>query len=281
MPGPGWWRMSVESPRQPQASPKPGVDAFVTYYEQQSTSPATYERFRQTRDQILRLAPQGSRDRLRVADIGCGAGTSSRIWAEVGCEVRGIDVNEDLISIARSRSSEFGSRIEYSVGFASRLPWPDASFDVVMLPELLEHVPDWRETLREAARVLDKGGLLYLSTTNYLCPVQHEFDLPLYSWYPARLKKHCVALSLSTKPQWVNHAKYPAVNWFSPYSLAREFRQFGLETTDRFELIAQTSESGRKRRVAQAISSFAPLRFVAHVLTPYTVMVASRPNKAL
>lgn len=270
--------MSVESPRELQASPKAGPDAFVTYYEQQSTSPATYARFRQIRDQILCLTPQGSRERLRVADIGCGAGTSSRLWAEIGCEVCGIDVNEELISIARSRSGEFGSRIEYCVGFASRLPWPDASFDVVMLPELLEHVPDWRETLREAARVLDKGGLLYLSTTNYLCPVQHEFDLPLYSWYPGRLKKHCVALSLSTRPEWVNHAKYPAVNWFSPYSLARELRRMGLVTTDRFGMIAGAAQTRGKRWVAQAISSFGPLRFVAHALTPYTVMIARRPQ---
>jgi ubiquinone/menaquinone biosynthesis C-methylase UbiE len=268
--------MSNESTRPMEASPKTGGDAFVRYYEQQSTTPATYARFRQTRDQVLRLALKHSDKPLRVADIGCGAGTSSRIWAEVGCVVRGIDVNEDLISIARDRSTEFGPSIEYSVGFASKLPWPDASFDVVMLPELLEHVPDWKQTLHEAARVLDVGGLLYLSTTNYLCPIQHEFALPLYSWYPARVKKRCVSLSLSTRPEWVKHAKYPAVNWFSPYSLAREFRLLGLGTTDRFGMIAKTSEDHRKRWMAKVISSFAPLRFLAHVLTPYSVIVAQR-----
>jgi ubiquinone/menaquinone biosynthesis C-methylase UbiE len=268
--------MSTKSPRQMEGSPKAVADAFVTYYEQQSTTPETYARFRQTRDQVLRLTPKDSHQPLRVADIGCGAGTSSRIWAEVGCVVRAIDVNQELISIARSRSIEFGSRIDYSVGFASKLPWPDASFDVVMLPELLEHVPDWKQTLQEAARVLDMGGLLYLSTTNYLCPIQHEFALPLYSWYPARVKKRCVSLSLSTRPEWVNHAKYPAVNWFSPYSLAREFRVLGLETTDRFGMIGKSSEDRRKRWAAKVISSFAPLRLVAHVLTPYSVIVAQR-----
>jgi ubiquinone/menaquinone biosynthesis C-methylase UbiE len=269
--------MNTETPEQAPGSAQAGTgDAFVTYYEQQSTTPETYSRFRQTRDQILRLVPEARRSGLRVADIGCGAGTSSRIWAEAGCVVRAIDVNEELIGIARSRSVAFGSRIEYSVGFASQLPWPDSSFDVVMLPELLEHVPDWKVTLSEATRVLDQGGLLYLSTTNYLCPVQHEFDLPLYSWYPASLKKRCLALSLTTRPEWVNHAKYPALNWFSPYTLARELSSLGLAATDRFGMMARSAESKRKRWVARAISSLGPIHFLAHVLTPYTVMVGQK-----
>jgi 2-polyprenyl-3-methyl-5-hydroxy-6-metoxy-1,4-benzoquinol methylase len=54
--------------------------------------------------------------------------------------------------------------------------------DVCLLPELLEHVADWQSCLNEAARVLRPGGLLYLSTTNVLCPRQQEFNLPLYSF---------------------------------------------------------------------------------------------------
>jgi 2-polyprenyl-6-hydroxyphenyl methylase/3-demethylubiquinone-9 3-methyltransferase len=269
--------MNTEPTAQAPGSSEAGTgDAFVAYYEHQSTTPETYQRFRQTRDQMLRLVPEARRNGLRVADIGCGAGTSSQLWAEAGCVVRALDVNEGLIAIARNRSASFGSRIEYSVGFASQLPWPDASFDVVMLPELLEHVADWQVTLREATRVLDRGGLLYLSTTNYLCPIQHEFDLPLYSWYPAPLKKHCLALSLTTKPEWVNHAKYPALNWFSPYTLARELRSLGLAATDRFGMMARSSESKRKRWIARTISSVGPIHFLAHVLTPYTVMVGQK-----
>ncbi len=96
-----------------------------------------------------------------------------------------------------------------------------------MLPELLEHVEDWQTCLNEAVRALRPGGALYLSTTNALNPVQDEFELPFYSWYPGFLKRHYERLAVTTRPELVNHAKYPAVHWFTffglkPYLRARD-----------------------------------------------------------
>jgi 2-polyprenyl-6-hydroxyphenyl methylase/3-demethylubiquinone-9 3-methyltransferase len=59
--------------------------------------------------------------------------------------------------------------------------WPNRSMDVCLVPELLEHVREWRECLADFARVLRPGGVLVLTTNNKLCPVQQEFNLPLYS----------------------------------------------------------------------------------------------------
>ena len=83
-----------------------------------------------------------------------------------------------------------------------------------MLPELLEHVADWQSVISEADRVLKPDGVLYLSTTNVLCPKQMEFELPLYSWYPGFVKRKVERLSVTSHPHLANHAKYPAVNWF-------------------------------------------------------------------
>lgn len=133
---------------------------FLSYYAEASLSDETLDRFRRVRDNAIRLLQQSGRgtDGLHVADIGCGAGTSSRLWAELGHHVNGLDVNRPLIELARQRACVAGMAIAFEVGSATALPYPDASMDVVFMPELLEHVADWQSCLTEAARVLVSGG---------------------------------------------------------------------------------------------------------------------------
>ena len=175
--------------------------------------------------------------RLDVADIGCNAGTQSCIWAERGHVVHGLDINGALLAIARRRALEHGLEIDFREGSATALPWLDASMDVCLLPELLEHVADWESCLTEAARILRPGGVLFVSTTNRLCPRQMEFELPLYAWYPARMKRHYERLAVTTRPELVNHAAFPAVNWFTPYQLRGRLEELGLRAWDHFDWI--------------------------------------------
>lgn len=201
--------------------------SFVDYYEQQSLNPETVQRFTSVRNKALSLMASrlGQTPRnLDVADIGCATGTQSQLWAELGHQVHGLDVNAPFIEIARKRASEARLSISFEIGSATDLPYPTASMDVVLIPELLEHVADWRRCLDEAIRVLKPDGLLYLSTTNSLCPVQQEFNLPMYSWYPGFLKRRYEKLAVTTRPDIANYCRYPAVNWFSYYSLAAYLR---------------------------------------------------------
>ena len=159
---------------------------FVDYYAKQSVAEETQHHFELLRDKLLaiRAIYRQPTEQLRVVDVGCGAGTQARIWAEKGHEVFGIDVNAPLIELAESRARDLGLGIRFQVGSATELPYEDGTMDVCLLPELLEHVPDWQRCLTEAFRVLRSGGLLFLSTTNVLCPRQQEFDLPLYLSHP-------------------------------------------------------------------------------------------------
>jgi 2-polyprenyl-6-hydroxyphenyl methylase/3-demethylubiquinone-9 3-methyltransferase len=253
-------------------------DPFVTYYERKSTAPESVAHFVRLRDLLLRvLSCARSPDSIHVADIGCNAGTFSRVWADAGCRVSGIDINASLISTARTRATEDGYTIDFQTGSADSLPWSDSTFDVVVMPELLEHVANWQECLSEAARVLRPGGVLYVSTTNRLCPVQEEFTLPAYSWYPGWLKRRCVKRSLTTHRNWVNFAAYPAVTWFDPYWLGDEFRKRGLAPLDRFALFAAHADSSAKRIIGQIAIRFPPARFLGHVLTSGTRMLGRKP----
>jgi 2-polyprenyl-6-hydroxyphenyl methylase/3-demethylubiquinone-9 3-methyltransferase len=253
-------------------------DPFVSYYEAQSESKATQDHFLRLRDLLSAVLSKvrGASFGVSVADIGCGAGTFSRMWAASGCSVSGIDVNERLIQIARARASAEGLRIDFRVGSADHLPWSDGSFDVVVMPELLEHIDDWRGCLSEASRILRGGGLLYVSTTNRLCPVQQEFELPMYSWYPGWIKRRCLVRATTTHMHWVNFARYPAVNWFDPYSLGAEFRRLGMEPLDRFDLLAAHSTDRAKRVIGRVTQKVGLLRFLGHVLSSGTALVGMK-----
>jgi SAM-dependent methyltransferase len=157
-----------------------------------------------------------------------------------------------LVELARRRSLESGLSIHFDVGSATKLPFSDESMDVCLLPELLEHVEDWQACLREAARVLKPGGVLYLSTTNVLCPKQEEFNLPMYSWYPGFLKRKYERLAVTTKPELANFARYPAVHWFSFYGLSSFLSAYKIRCHDRFEML-NTDKMGIVPRTAVSL----------------------------
>jgi 2-polyprenyl-6-hydroxyphenyl methylase/3-demethylubiquinone-9 3-methyltransferase len=252
-----------------------GSDArFVDYYAAESQSSATRERFARVRDRALELlAETQERDGpFDVIDIGCGAGTQAMLWAERGHRVRALDVNEALISIARERARGRGGQAQFDVGTATALPYPDASADAVLLPELLEHVTDWETCLSEAIRVLRPRGVVYLSTTNWLCPKQQEFTLPAYAWYPPPLKRWCERKAVTTHPHWVNHARYPAIHWFSYYALSRWFAARGVRTLDRFDLLARQPLAPAAKFLVSLVRALPPLRLCAHIASEGTTV---------
>jgi ubiquinone/menaquinone biosynthesis C-methylase UbiE len=254
------------------------ADPFADYYAEESLSQSTIARFSSTKDAVLRVLRHAGLPyrELLVADIGCGAGTQSMLWARDGHHVAGIDINETLIGLARKRAAEAGLEVRFECSSAVKLPWRNGSMDVCLLPELLEHVVEWEACLSEAVRILKRGGLLYLSTTNRLCPVQQEFDLPLYSWYPGWLKRRYERLSVTTRPELVNHAKFPAVTWFDFYSLRRTPQLRGFRCLDRFDVAALAEHGTPARMILGVVRRVAPLRWLAHVATPYTAVFAVR-----
>lgn len=256
--------------------PADSSDPFVDYYARESLSGATAVRFASTRDAIMRVRRNFglATERLSVADIGCGAGTQSIIWARDGHRVRGIDINPGLISLAQRRAQEAAVQVEFQAASAVKLPLPDEMTDVCLLPEVLEHVVDWRSCLSEAVRILKPNGVLYLSTTNRLCPRQQEFDLPLYSWYPGWLKRRYERLSVTTRPELVNHARYPAVNWFDYFSLRRSTQMAALKCLDRFDVAALAEHGMLSRTLLRLVVGAPPLRVLAHLATSYTTIFA-------
>ena len=251
---------------------------FVDYYATASATVAARRRFGALRDTALRFS-RVTRP-LAVADIGCNTATSNAVWAELGHHVYGLDISTELLRIARQRLRDAGLPAHLCLGSATALPWTSGTMDVCMVIELLEHIGDWQSCLDECARVLRPGGILLLSTTNRLCPRQSEFNLPLYSWYPRRVKRRFERLARTTRPQLANFATHPAINWFSFYSLRRELASRGLRALDRFDVIDLAGKSRARRMLAKAIRRLSLVRYLAHVFTPATFVLAVKPVPA-
>lgn len=100
-----------------------------------------------------------------VLDVGCGFGWFELLALEAGVRsIVGVEPNEDDLATARRHLTD--ERVSFTVAGAQALPFADASFDTVVMWEVLEHLPKQSELIafRELARVLRSGGRLYLST---------------------------------------------------------------------------------------------------------------------
>lgn len=120
---------------------------------------------------LLRIA--GLQPAERVLDVACGTGLIARLAAEqVGPtgSVTGIDVAPDMIDVARGVPSPSGAHIEWHVGDATSLEFPDDSYDVVLCQMGLMFIEDRRAALAEMRRVLAPGGRLVVNTPGTIQP---------------------------------------------------------------------------------------------------------------
>ena len=120
----------------------------------------------------------------RALDVGCGGGIMAEEVARMGFHVVGVDPSAQSIATARAHAASAGLDIEYVEGAGERLPFPDASFDLVYCCDVLEHVDDLGRVLAEAARVL-KPAATYLYDTINRTPVSNLVMIKLFQEWPA------------------------------------------------------------------------------------------------
>jgi 2-polyprenyl-6-hydroxyphenyl methylase/3-demethylubiquinone-9 3-methyltransferase len=103
---------------------------------------------------------------LKVLDVGCGGGFTCEFLSNRGAQVYGIDQSTPCIDAAKVHAEKIGLPITYCAGVAEALPFGDASFDVVVCVDVLEHVDSPTRTVEEIGRVLKPGGYFCFDTIN-------------------------------------------------------------------------------------------------------------------
>lgn len=103
-----------------------------------------------------------------VLDVGCGAGSAALELAENGYQVAGIDFAPNMIERAQQAATLRGLAVDFRVGSADSLDFPNAHFDAVIALGLLASLRDDRPALEEMHRVLKPGGWLIVTLPNLL-----------------------------------------------------------------------------------------------------------------
>jgi 2-polyprenyl-6-hydroxyphenyl methylase/3-demethylubiquinone-9 3-methyltransferase len=109
-----------------------------------------------------RLARHAQGRRIRLLDIGCGRAYYFPLYEALSIDAAGIEADPETQAIAQGRYPQ----AHISLGDAGKLPHDDATIDSVIMSEVLEHLPDPVQALREAARVLKPGGQLLATVPN-------------------------------------------------------------------------------------------------------------------
>ncbi|MCZ8130810.1 MAG: class I SAM-dependent methyltransferase [Steroidobacteraceae bacterium] len=127
----------------------------------------------------------------RILDLGCTIGHNTVPWAQEypEAEVYAIDVAAPALRYGSARAEALGAPVHFRQMDATKLDYPDESFDVVWSSMFLHEVPlkSIRRLLKEAHRVLKKGGLMLhmeLPPNRSLSPYD-GFYLDWDSWYNA------------------------------------------------------------------------------------------------
>jgi len=124
------------------------------------------------RDTLVRHFGRNSTDRapltdLKLLDIGCGGGLVSEPMTRLGADVMGVDASEANIKTAMTHAEEGGLSIDYRAGTAEQLlATHEAAFDVVLNLEVVEHVADPDQFLRDCCKLLKPGGITIVATLN-------------------------------------------------------------------------------------------------------------------
>lgn len=106
------------------------------------------------------------KDDDRVLEIGCGNGYYLSLLNRMGKEISLVGIDNDELALKDAKRFIGDNKVKLHLADAAKLPFKANFFDKVVMSEVIEHVDEEKECLKEAYRVLKPGGIFCLTTCN-------------------------------------------------------------------------------------------------------------------
>lgn len=135
---------------------------------------------------VLTAQPDIDLKAAHCLDLGCASGVITSQLAPLVSSMVGLDYDEIALRHTNTPSHNQPSPA-FIRGDAMQLPFPAATFNLVICAQVYEHVPDSSHLAAELCRVLVPGGLVFFSGPNWLFPVEPHYGLPFLHWLPSSL----------------------------------------------------------------------------------------------
>jgi 2-polyprenyl-3-methyl-5-hydroxy-6-metoxy-1,4-benzoquinol methylase len=207
-----------------------------------ATSYHAYQEARDSHFNRLRLwlitrVPYGRLSRCRpgrLLDVGCGTGELAAAHRRQGWTVAGVEPSEEGAAVATGRG------IDTHCGTLESSPWPDGTFDAIILNHSLEHMPEPRLALQRAHALLRDGGMLGISVPNFGSWQQRVFRS---AWFQLDLPRHLQHFDERTLQDLVRRCGFEVVRTRSTSMMA------GLLASIQYAVLGRRVVAGRLGRL--------------------------------
>lgn len=172
----------------------------------------------------------------KVVEIGAGLGTDLSQFAKVGALVTDFDLAEGHLNMAKRNFEVRGLKADFHLGDAEKLPFPDATFDVVYSFGVIHHIPDTQLVVDHIHRILKPGGEAII-----MVYAKHSFNYwakDVYQlWWKQNLRKTMTMEEiLSANTEFSPNGARPLVKVYTAGQCRQLFSKFSKVRVRKYQL---------------------------------------------
>ncbi len=192
----------------------------------------------------------------RILDLGCGMGGLTVALRQAGADAVGHEPNRAYGAICQLRAARYGLPLPFVAAVGEALPFADASFDIVVCLDVLEHAESLERTLAEIARVLRPGGHAIVTATNRFVFRDPHYHLRGINWLPRPWGEAVIRWRGRGKKTsaFADRQALSSMHYVTYGGFVARCRALGFAAEDTRERRVRTGPLGKRTRFAQPIA---------------------------
>lgn len=192
---------------------------------------------------------------MTLLDVGSSTGIIDNEISKSFDKVIGIDIDKKAVNFANNKYMNNG--LEFRIGDAMNLDFPDNTFDVVVCAQVYEHVSNPKKMLDEIYRVLKPSGICYFAAINKYWPKEAHYNLLFLSYLPKKIANIYVKLFHKADKYWET-----PLSWRQLKRITKKFKV--VDYTE--EILSNPQKFGYKNpkmpvAISKTLKYFAPTFF--------------------